>query len=138
MTPDGWVKVAALFVEPGAPRRDKVIVVERLGLSDPSAEEGDRVGFYVQFNKIGTIDSTQARFSRGDHIYVREDVFLTKQPMAGSKGLWRIEGPVPVPHLKVDAAIRYATQLRDNAKDPEVRRNADRTLGTLRRLRSAR
>ena len=34
------------------------------------------------------------------------------------------QGPVPEPHLTVDTAIRYATDLRASAKDAAVRTNA--------------
>jgi hypothetical protein len=47
---------------------------------------------------------------------------------------WRIEGPMPEPHLTVDAAIRYTTELRKNAANDTIRQNADRTLATLKRL----
>jgi hypothetical protein len=74
-----------------------------------------RAGFYVI-----------ERFGRGSGEISRQ---------AGGPGQWRIEGPVPEPHLTVDTAIRYVAELRASVKDPAIRRNADNTLAALKRLR---
>jgi hypothetical protein len=42
---------------------------------------------------------------------------------------------VPEPHLTVDTAIRYATNLRASAEGAAVRTNADKTIAALRRFR---
>ncbi|MGO9095237.1 MAG: hypothetical protein ACLQGV_08435 [Bryobacteraceae bacterium] len=138
LTPEGWQKVAALFERPGAPRRDEIIVVKDFGGSRPIFEKG-RAGFYVEYVELGRIDLLNARFSSPlpPGIKVRAEFHLTKQPAGGSSraGEWRIEGPVPEPHVGVDAAIRCATELRAKAKDAAIKKNADRTLTALGRFR---
>lgn len=145
LTPDGWQKVAALFVTPGAPRRDRVIVVRDFVVSRPALEKG-RAEFYVEYIELGRIDLSAMRFSAPlpAGIKVRAGFYVIKQSGRGYRGAssqvegraeWRIKGPVPEPHLTVDTAIRYATEFRDNARDVTVRRNADKTLAALKRFR---
>jgi len=48
---------------------------------------------------------------------------------------WRIDGFEDEPWITVDVAIRYLTKLRDESGSSVVKRNADRSLGALRRLK---
>jgi hypothetical protein len=130
LSPDGWQRMAALFVAPGAPWHDRVMVVRDFGVSRPLPEQG-RIGFVVSYRPFGEIDPSEARFSPlPQSLYVKGGFFVVKQ----STG-WRIEGPMPQPHLTVDTAIRYATELRANAKEVAIRKNADRMISMLKRLR---
>jgi hypothetical protein len=64
-----------------------------------------------------------------------EGLYAVRVPGPGGTEDWRIEGPVPEPHLTVDAAIRYVTKIRTDTKDATIRKNADETLATLKRFR---
>jgi hypothetical protein len=143
LTPDGWQKVAALFVAPASPRRDKVLVVKDFVVSLPAVEKG-RDDFYVEYIQLGLIEPSRARFSFLPPMKVREGFSVVRQstPRSGrgtteaeEPGEWRIKGPVPEPHLTVDAATRYASELRANARDAVTRKNADHMIAALKRLR---
>jgi hypothetical protein len=142
LTPDGWQKVAALFVTPASPRRNKVVVVKDFVVSLPVFERG-RAEFYVEYIQLGRIDPSQALFSALPPMKVRAGFFVVRQsaPVAGQAsseadklGEWRIAGPMPGPHLAVDAATRYAAELRANARDGAIEKNADDILAALKRL----
>src|SRR5258705_12958821 len=60
LTPGGWQKVVALFVAPGVPRRDRIIVVRDFVVSRPDPEEG-KAGFYVEYIQLGRINPSAAR-----------------------------------------------------------------------------
>ena len=138
LSPDGRKKVAALFVSPGAPRRTTIIVVRDFVVSLP-ALEGDGAEFYVEYVELGRIDTSKLSFSSRlpPGIKVRAGFYVVKQPGSGSGAAveWKIQGPVPEPHLTVDAAIRYVAELRAGAKDVAIRRNVDKTLATLKHFR---
>ena len=145
LTSDGWKKVAALFEAPGAPRRKEITLIKDFGVSLPSLEKG-KAGFYVQYIELGLIDLSAMRFSSPlpPGIKVRAGFYVIKQPRRRSGGMpgqveesaeWLIEGPVPEPHLTVDTAIRYVTELHENAKNSAIRKNAEKTLAVLKHFR---
>ncbi len=142
LSPNGWHKAAALFLTPGEPKRDKVIVIRDYVVSH-SAVENDEAELYVEYVQLGQIDPSRAHFSYLPAVKVRSAFSLKKQAAPGSgeagdrptmASQWRIAGPIPAPHVTLDAAIRYALQLRSNAKDTVIRKNAERMIATLKRL----
>ena len=149
VAPGGWEKVVGLFATPGTPRRDLIMVVRDYAVSQGSEKgrsaAGDRmVGFHVVYTVLGLIDPSEARFDPNPPgLKVEPSLFVVRQARRASGGSsrlgesaeWRIEGSVPEPHLSVDASIRYTAQLRESATDETVRRNADRALAALKRLR---
>ena len=50
---------------------------------------------------------------------------------AGASPVWKIDRPVPPPHITVGTAIRYVTELRDKTTDDRIRKNAVRALASL-------
>jgi hypothetical protein len=150
VTPDGWQKVAGLFATPATPQRDRIMVVRDFVVSQGSEKGrsplGERmVGFHVVYTLLGLIDSSEARFDPiPPTMHVEPSLFVVRQLARRSGGVsspvgesaeWRIGGAVPEPHLCVDAAVRYTTDLRAGTTNDTIRRNADRTLAALRRLR---
>jgi hypothetical protein len=143
LSPEGWEKMAALFVTPGAPRREKILVVKDFAISDP-AFDARRAQFYVEYLEVGQIESASARFSSLPSMNVRVSFDLVKasgiksgahSSEAEGPADWRIAGSMPAPHLTIGAAIRYATELSTNAKDAGIRQNADKSVAALKRLR---
>jgi hypothetical protein len=138
LTPDGWKKIRALFVAPGAPQRDEIVVVKDFVVSLPAFEKAT-AEFYVEYIQLGRIDPLRVRFSPLPPLKVRAGFYVTKQSGPGSGGAepaeWRIIGPVPEPHVTVDTAIRYAGELREKARDVGTRKRADRMLAALKHFR---
>jgi hypothetical protein len=130
LTPEGWQKVAALFINPGVRKLDRILVVRDFVVSRPIPEEG-KLWFRADYTPIGWIDPERALFSPlPPTLEVRGDFSV----VSGSDREWRIEGPVPNPGVTVDAAIRYAMVLRANAKDDATRKSADKALAALKRF----
>jgi hypothetical protein len=134
-----------MFAAPGEPRRDEITVVKDFVVSHPALEKGV-AEFYVEYVQLGRIDTSKARFSTlpAPYLKVRAGFYVSLQsrPMpgralsqAGQPAEWRIEGPVPEPHLTVDTAIRYAIGLREDARDSTTRKSAEATIAALKRFR---
>ena len=88
--------------------------------------EKDKIGFVVEWTPLGEIDSAGASFSPLSPVpEIKGNFFVVRQP-AGEPAGWRIEGPMGRASVTVDAAIRYVTELRKNAANDTVRKNADR------------
>jgi hypothetical protein len=49
-------------------------------------------------------------------------------------GQWKIQGPPIARWTTVDRAIAYVSAMRDKTDDPLIKRNADKTIATLKRL----
>jgi len=150
LTSDGWQEMSALFIQPGSPRREKIIVVKDFGVSNASISEENKADVGVEYISLGQLDSRTVLFEQGSMSYIKLRgnyglVLTDKHGKAGSNGVatkessgpveWRIEGPVPEPHITVDTAIRFTTELRDRASDSVTKKNAARTLAALNRLR---
>src|SRR5438105_9889294 len=56
---------------------------------------------------------------------------------AEDETIWKIEVPPLESHLTVNSAIHYATEIRDKASDPVIKKNADETLVKLAHLQVA-
>jgi hypothetical protein len=125
-------------LSPDAPRRATIIVVRDFVVSQP-AFEGDTAEFYVEYVELGRIDTSKVSFSSPlpPGMKVRAGFYVAKQPgsRSGEAAEWKVRGPVPQPHLTLDTAIRYATDLRASTKDAAVRANADKTIAALKRFR---
>jgi len=143
LAPDGWQNVVALFATPGAPRRDEITIVRDFVVSRPRLEKG-KAEFYVEYIQLGSIELSQLRFFPLPSVKVRAGFYVIRQSGPRSGGAlgrveepveWRIEGSVPEPHVTVDTAIRYTTELRANTRDATTRKNADKTLAALKGLR---
>jgi hypothetical protein len=140
LTRDGWQKIAALFVNPGTPRRGRIIVTDDRGGPLLPAPEGRKIGVGRLYILFGQIELPRVRFSAVDGLppgakIKEEGLYVVKISGPGGTEEWRIEGPVPEPHLTVIAAIRYVTEVRASTKDAAIRKNADETLAALKRFR---
>jgi hypothetical protein len=138
LTPDGWEKVASLFVNPGDPPRQRIIVSDGGDPLRPSVEAG-KIAVGREYIQYGKIDLPQLRFTAVNglppNVKVRTGTYMVKVSVSSGVEEWRIEGPVPDPVVNVDAAISFVTKLRDATADPIIRANASRTLASLKYFR---
>jgi hypothetical protein len=146
---DGWREVSAFFVQPGSLRREKVTIVRDFGLSNASISDETKADVMVEYLYVGELNSGTAVFEQAlpanMKIRVDFDLILTvKRTRSGqveaAEGTteeasepvtWKILGPVPEPHITLDAAIRYATEMRDKTSSAVIKKNAERTLAAL-------
>jgi hypothetical protein len=158
LMPGGWRETASFFVRPSPPPREKVIhVVWHDSVAENSrGRTAHRAEVYAAFVNLGRLDSSlrfvQApeRTVDGSLIGVTMEKFVVvltdKYWEVGADGRlkeaagaeeWRIQESPPDLYITVEAAIRYVTQEREQAKDPVVKKNANRTLAALKRVRPA-
>jgi hypothetical protein len=151
LSPEGGTEVTGLldFQKPWA-QHPEIIVVKDYVVRGPDMRK-DTARFVVDYHVWGQFDSS-LRFERleglvvNHPIRVREYIPLVrtdKHIELGNDGQWRqvkgtLEwriGTIPsAPHVSVDTAIRYLTELREKSSDPIVKTNADRAVDDLRVL----
>jgi hypothetical protein len=126
LNPEGRQEIVALFVTPGGPRLDKIIVVRDFVVSHPAFEKG-RAEFYLEYVQLGQISVSLARFSRPPPLKVRAgfDLLPSDKPdevgpggkathVVGPTG-WRIEGSPrvsPISQSTPPSAMRPSSVLR--------------------------
>jgi hypothetical protein len=144
LSPEGWAKIAALFVAPGSPRRDRITVVKDFVISDPDLSPNNgKAQLYIEYVELGRIDRSSASFSSlpGMKVRVLLELVGAPTPRSGERSgpgepptNWLIVGSVPEPRLTVARATRYASELFEEAKNEADKNKAERLLAALRRL----
>jgi hypothetical protein len=151
LTPQGWKMAGALFAQWGPfPRASEIALTTVGGSVGETRVSDDQAQVETKWtDALGTIDST-LRFKppeiRSDMTsYVFRLVYTNKHRDIGANGEtireatgpweWKIDGPDVVRWATVDRAIEYVAQMRDTSGDPIIRKNADKTIVALKRLR---
>ncbi len=110
--------------------------------------DDNTAGVAAEYIALFEMDSESANIEPGrlppGGIKVRNDftLILTNGPPpralgdnvageAGASPVWKIDRPVPPPHITVGTAIRYVTELGDKTTDDRIRKNAVRALASL-------
>lgn len=134
-----------MFVSPGPPRQMEILVIRDFVVSEPEIG-ASKAAFYVEYIMIGKVDLSSARFSSLPPVKVRASFDLVstgKQETAhpnmqtassSNTSGWRIQGSVPEPHLSVEAAIQLVTHLRNGATNVATKRNANKTIASLKQF----
>jgi hypothetical protein len=153
----GWLQLARMFVPQGelSPGPivvvfDKLAVIRGFSIGEPVMQGHDRAKLTVRYSYLGEIDYTSLIFSSSKKLstgQVGKDYSLlltTKQYDIGASGeevllsgskAWRIEGSPSEPHITIDAAIVYVTQLQNKATSASIKANGNITIDALNRLR---
>ena len=148
MTPAGTRALSPLCVQPVSLYRGTITVVRDFGVSLASIADDNTAGVAAEYIALFEMDSESANIEPGrlppGGIKVRNDftLILTNGPPpralgdnvageAGASPVWKIDRPVPPPHITVGTAIRYVTELRDKTTDDRIRKNAVRALASL-------
>ena len=152
LSPEGWRKAQDFFVRLGAaPQKKNVAVISakvKCATDERNVKE-NRTEIVNQCIDLGRIDDrlrySDPGYDRYDKINVVHILVLTdKHWEVGASGTekevigpltWRIENPEPVIWITVHAALQYVTKARQETAEPELRKNADRTLAALAKLR---
>ena len=139
LTPEGWDRASKLFVHAEPYPQDGEISVIWTGTSAIGEDwvRGDWAQVETKWNDwYGTIDSS-LRFKsdiNGRMPTIETYSLVLVHPQLGVDGEWKIEGPLKARSADIPAAIRYVEKMRDQSADPEIRRNANRTIAALTRL----
>jgi hypothetical protein len=130
---------------------DKLEVIRGFSVGDSIMEGPDRAKVTVRYRYLGEIDYTSLIFSSskmpsaGKLGKSYNLLLTTKQYDIGADGgevllggpkAWRIEGSPSEPHITIDAAILYVTQLRNKATSAVIKENANITIVALKKVRA--
>jgi len=151
ISPDGGQGLVSLLHKQKLwARQGEIVVATKYLVHGPDLQE-DSAQFVVDYHVWGRLD-VSLRFARlegraaNEPIRVREYFRVVRSDtrlVLESDGQWREVKSAPewmidtipsTPHVSIDAAIHYVTQLGDKSNDPIIKENAQRTLVDLRAL----
>lgn len=145
LTPEGWERASKLFDQSVPYPEDGEIHVESTGgLLAEDWVQGDYAQVETKWNEYyGIIDAKLRYTPPSPDIHTPLTIFQTyslrRQSTGGLSGEtggdWKIEG-LRERHATVKSAIKYVEAMRDKSHDPVIRKNANQTIASLRRLSS--
>ena len=150
LTPEGWKRASKLFAQSNAYPPDGVISLMSTGGSVGEMWlEGNRAEVQTKWTDyMGTIDSGlryKAPASSVMAVFVFHLIYTNKHQDIRANGEtsteitgpweWKIESPQNTRWATADRAVEYVKMMRDKSDDLAVRKNADKTLAALQRMR---
>jgi hypothetical protein len=143
LTPGGWARASRFFAKSDPyPGSSDITVVSAPGIIGEDHVNGDHAEVATKWGDYyGAIDSS-LRFKQ-DSIVTAEVFSLVFIRQIGpnqsaasdrSSGQWKLERTPQNRSAGVRATIQYVEQMRQRSNDPVVRRNALRTIHTLKHL----
>ena len=135
---EGWNEIATLFTAAAAtPSFRTIIVVKDCVVGPPRRIGKQKLEVGTESITIGKIDVSPSPKQFSVYPFMPGVTYIKVQSifhlLRTRSADWKIEGAPPAPHLMVDAAVRYMTKARDEATDPAIRKNAERTLAWLKK-----
>jgi hypothetical protein len=150
LTEEGWQEMSAMFVQHRNPFPGKFIVIRDFGVGRPEIK-GNEEAFSVEYIELGLLDSSGRYYNppgsrssapikiKKEYILVRSDMTVGAESHTAKQTTlaraWKIKKGQELPHITVETAIRYVTELRKHATDEKIRMNAGAALTSLRRQR---
>ena len=154
LTSEGWKKAARLYHEAQPFSADREILLMTIGgaVGENWRKENQAEVETKWTDFLGTIDSslrykppqtdvpvsmTSFQFRliyTNQHQEIAADGHSTRETSGSWE--WKIEGPM-IRCATVNRAIEYVSVMRARSQDPQIRKNADRTMAALRRLTKA-
>lgn len=145
-------KINRLFIQPDDSPAEKAIVIKDLVILN-SSTLNDTTEFDVEYVYLGQLDLLSGTFSRLPSTYPPGPVKVriafnlirsavnsktdsdetNKEKRGGSE--WRIQGAPPQPRITVETAMRYVRSLQEKSLNGSTRKNTERTLIVLKRLK---
>ena len=150
LTPEGWKRASKLFAQSNAYPPDGVISLMSTGGSVGEMWlEGNRAEVQTKWTDyMGTIDSGlryKAPASSVMAVFVFHLIYTNTHRDIGANGEtstevtgpweWKIESLQNTRWATVDRAVEYVKMMRDKSDDLAVKKNADKTITALQRMR---
>lgn len=142
LTPGGWQKGNSFFSRPvESPKKMSVVLASKNYSVDEISVTGIKAEVNTGYDELGRIDP-ELRFTPPDPRYMKHGVLLhlvrnevppESHADAKSSG-WKIDDPPGFLFLFPDAAVRYVDHVRTDTKDPQIRKNAEKTIAILKRF----
>jgi hypothetical protein len=144
---DASAQLGIFLVHPALWRQDKIGVARGFGVKR-TAFVVNKAEAYVQYDAVGEVD-LQLRFTgpsangnpvRQNYKLIFDNDYSSAPTGSGpydkiGPSRWRIDEAPPEQWVSVTTAIKYVNQMRDAARDPAIKANADKTLATLSQYR---
>jgi len=154
LLPDEWSTLSDFFVQAPKPHWNKVDIVDVIAIGVETKGNSSHVS--ISTNSLGELDSSlrlsdypPKRLPPGvptTSACYGDDYFEFNLRLSGNRRAitqsgaaeqferpiaWRIDDSSFYPLITLDTAIRYVRRMRENAKDPAVKKNAARSLRIL-------
>ena len=147
LTPEGWRKADAFFVEHSDPFCPRVLIIigRNYAISKPTVDAHTNE-FVFGYEEVGRLDTSSLRFSptitgietrSGDSftvVNVRQNLDRDESAKKDKPDIlqWKIAGAQPkVMHLTAKAAIHYLTQVRAKTSDRASQSKANEAISRL-------
>jgi hypothetical protein len=145
LTSEGAKEIATLFVQPGSLRLESIDVVKEIGVGNASIRDENSAKVTTGSFRWGRLDPMTALFrldpptgekSVEDYDLILTDAHHDLGVNVGTNGAmgWKISGPSRQPQISVETAIRYVTEMRNQASDAAIKQNAGSALAKLKSL----
>lgn len=149
LTPDGWKRAGAYYVNPAPWTGNKtVLVVSDDYALDSVSKKGAKLNAVVICEQLGQIDSALRYTLAPPSPYFKSglgydfETVPSHMLFVGPDGkqedrinpkwtYWKIVGPQGNPWTTVNGAIRYVVEMQRKTTDPVLKRNAERSLALL-------
>jgi hypothetical protein len=140
LTQEGWNRANALFLKPAPmPSGVPIAILSRGNQLDEftrgSRAEVSEFGVY----QLGIVDPvlltyTPPKNPKADWSIIVYKLVLAPKVADGRVREWKLEDGQQSLIATPQGALVYVTMVRDKTKNPQIRRNAEKTLAILRRL----
>lgn len=156
LTTEGWQRARGFYKHPSPPPGNRTVnVVSNVwGLESQTSSGGETAQVIMGFADAGQIDATlkytppkdtgAVKTGRLYHLVFTPTHFQTyksdggelkvDKDVAGPKA-WQIDDPPGAPFTTVNSAIRYVLDMRRKTTDENIRKNADKTIEMLLKLK---
>lgn len=160
LSPEGWSQGAVFFVKPASfQKRTTMLIIDDviLGQTKINGGQAEVWAEYLAFGKldwVGRFNSTVG-FAGGSSQYPVKGPTKFREPYklklssehwdlandgtlkaANGPAEWRIDPFQPEPRISIETAIRYLITLRDKTTDAVIKKNAQRSIAALQRLKT--
>jgi len=154
LMPDQWGELANFFVQAPTPKWKNVHVIDIIQIAVKIKGSSSHVS--ISTNSLGELDSSlllsdyppkrlplgvpSTSACYGDDIFEFNLLLSGKEQVVPQSGTtdkserqlaWRIDDSSFEPLITLDTAIRYVSRMREETKDPAVKKNATRSLRIL-------
>ena len=155
LSPEGWKMAGRIYNQSGAfPRDGEISIMSVGGALGENWVHGDRAEVETKWTDyLGTIDSALRYKPPSRDVPVTMTVFVfrlvytnkhrvvgkndeTVREITGSSE-WKIEEPQIRRWTTVNQAIKYVSLMRDKTEDPRIKKNAEKTVASLKRIGNA-
>jgi hypothetical protein len=139
-------ELSSLFTQPAHSRPETAIIIKDFVVLG-SSKVGDGAEFEVEYVYLERLNLSLARYSRLPSSYppgpvkvrvsyslVHTSTHSASDTSSTVSSESRIKGGPPEPHITIETAIRYLTELKGQSSEVDIKKSADKAIAALQRL----